>query len=98
VSATATYLFVAPMLTAVGDWPECGTPAWVALDAYDPAKLASLAYAGLRWALEEDTRQEMEREAARAVSTAAPWGHIGQELAERERFYAAKPYLKRRPA
>lgn len=84
VSATATYMAVAPLLVEVADWPLCGTPAWVDLDNNDPRRQAAVAYAALQWTLQQDIEQEAERQASHDISSAYDWG------ANRERDAAAQ--------
>jgi hypothetical protein len=98
VSAVVTYLHVSPLLIQVGNWPQCGTPSWANLDDDDPAKLAAVSYAALQWVLQQDIRQEAEREASQAVSASENWRAIGNAIQRRKEFYAGKPWLKRRTA
>jgi len=95
VSCTAVYQSIAPTLLNVREWPTCGTPAWAALDDGDPRKLAGLFHAALNWAITEDLRQGAEHEAAQAISAAADWSDIANELKGIREFYAARPWLKR---
>jgi hypothetical protein len=76
VSWFEVYSFVAPLLAGVDSWPAAGTPAWTALADDDPAKLAAVLEAGIRWALRIDTEQEILAQAARDVSQAADWSAI----------------------
>jgi Protein of unknown function (DUF2742) len=88
--------FVAPFLEAAGSWPACGSPAWCALDAGDPVKLAALFDNAQHHALRVETCQQAECEAARAISAAADWPAIAQHNKDRAEFYAERPWLKRK--
>lgn len=71
VSATATYLQIAPLL--VDDFPECGTPAWCNLPDEDPRWWAGLVFAALQQVLTQDIRQDAEHQASQAISTTIDW-------------------------
>jgi Protein of unknown function (DUF2742) len=92
VCCSAVYLHVASTLIEAGDWPLCGSPAWVALDDADLAKQASLAYAALQWVLQHDIAQDAEREASQAISAAENWGDLGRAIrAHREVYITRRP-------
>lgn len=71
---------VEPMLTAVGTWPMAGTPEWCELDDDNPAKLAALLDAARHWALRLDSLQEALAGASRAVSAAADWSELADDI------------------
>jgi hypothetical protein len=86
---------ILPALDQVTDWPMLGTPAWCRLADDDPRKWAALLDGAQHWALRVDSCQEARAEASRAVSAAADWPAVAQEIRQRSEFYAAKPWLKR---
>lgn len=79
----------------VGPLPPAGTPAWCAMTAGDPRKLLSLAIAGEHHALRVETAQMGRAEASRAVSVAADWPAVSQEMAQLNSFRKANPWAKR---
>ena len=81
-----------------GVWPAAGTPAWCDLPDDDPAKLAALLDAAQHWALRVETCQAAQCEASRDISAAYDWAALSVWLRRHREFYAAHPYLKRRPA
>jgi hypothetical protein len=87
---------VATYLDEVGSWPMAGTPAWCALPADDPTKLAALLDAARHWALRVETCQTAECEASHAISGAADWARIAQHRYRQRCFYDARPWLKRK--
>lgn len=94
VSCIVVYRYVAATLIDVADWPDCGTPAWTALDDADPRKLASLYHAALNWALTQDILQGAEREASQAISLAADW----KSIASQKRQGRGSAYIPRKTA
>lgn len=67
------YEFVARLLASAGGRPTAGTPAWLALDDDDPAKLDAVLILGVHMALRLDTEQASRAEASRAVASAPDW-------------------------
>ncbi|GLE53732.1 DUF2742 domain-containing protein [Mycobacterium montefiorense] len=92
------HLLVAPWLATVDSWPVAGTPAWCALDDHDPAKWAAVLDAAQHAVLHWDASQQARADASREISAAADWSAIARSIADREAFYAERPWLKRRPA
>lgn len=78
-----------------GGWPIAGTPAWCQLADDDPRKLAAVLDAGQHHALRIETAQEVAAEASQAISGAADWRAIAQDVIERRDFYARNPWAKR---
>lgn len=95
VSWWSVHEYVAPQLAAVESWPMVGTPAWCALDADDPAKMAALLDAAQHHALRVETCQQAKCEASRAISAAEDWPAIAQAIKAHNEFYAERPWLKR---
>jgi hypothetical protein len=91
-------LFVESRLDGIEDRPLLGTPEWCSLSDNDPRKGAAVLEAGVLWALRLDTEQEHRAEASRDIAGAADWSAIGRSVAQREAFYADRPWLKRRSA
>jgi Protein of unknown function (DUF2742) len=98
VSWWSVHEHVAPILARAGSWPMAGSPEWCALADDDPVKLASLLDAARHWALRVETCQVAECEASSDVSAAADWASISRKIKDRNEFYAARPWLRRRPA
>lgn len=94
----SVYLYVAPFLDEVGEWPTIGTVAWRALDDDDPRKIAAILDASQHWALRLETGQIARCGASRDISAAEDWTRVGTELVQHRSFYAARPWLRRRPA
>ncbi len=94
VSWYSVHEYVEPCLTAAGDWPMVGTPAWCSLDDDDPRKLAALFDAAQHWALRLETCQEQRAEASKAVAGAANWGFFGTAI----RRHRTSVYVPRRVA
>jgi hypothetical protein len=95
VSWWSVHEFVVPKLEKAGDWPLLGTPAWCSLDNSDPRKWAAVLDGGQHHALRLETAQEARAEAGRAIAGAADWPAIAREIHELEKFYAARPWLRR---
>ncbi|OCB14200.1 hypothetical protein A5717_11625 [Mycolicibacterium porcinum] len=72
-----------------------GTPQWCALADDDPRKLAALFDAAQHWALRVETSQEGQCQAAQAISAAADWSAIAQELRTLQDFHAEYSWAKR---
>lgn len=70
VSWWSTHVFINALLTQAGDVPAAGTPAWCALDNWDPRKLLALAAAGEHHVLRIEIAQEHQSEIASAISAA----------------------------
>jgi hypothetical protein len=87
VSFWSVHEHVQPVLDEVGSWPMAGTPQWCALDETHPAKTAALLDAARHWALRVETCQEAECEASQAVSAAADWSAIANEIRRRREVY-----------
>jgi hypothetical protein len=96
VSWWSVHEFVAPFLDAAA--PMAGTPAWCDLPDDDPLKWIALLDAARHWALRVETCQEAAAQASRDVSAAWDWAAISVAIRRHTEFYAAHPYLKRRPA
>lgn len=96
VSWWDTHVFVSALVAQLDEpLPAAGSPAWCALAGGDPRKLLALAVAGEHWVLRTETAQAAMADASRAVSAAADWAKISQEIRRRNDFYAARPWLKR---
>lgn len=89
------HAFVLPKLIAVGDWPMIGSPAWCALDEYDPAKWAGVLDAAQHWALRVEYFQQASCDASREISAAMDWSAHARFLKGRADFFAARPWLGR---
>jgi Protein of unknown function (DUF2742) len=87
--------YVAAALAAAGSWPMVGTPAWCALDDYDPAKTAAIFDAAQHWALRVETCQQAQCQASRGISAAEDWSSISREIKCRRDLYAQRPWLRR---
>lgn len=98
VSWWAVHEFVVPRLQQAGDWPLVGTPAWCLLETRDPRKWAAVLDAAQHWALRVETCQEHARDAAHAVAGSVDWSALASQLRDRDDFYRARPWLKRRSA
>ena len=92
------HLFKERVVGWVDERPTAGTPSWCALPDDDARKQAALLDAGVLWCLERDTEQEQRAEASRAIAGAADWRKVAQYFIQRNDFYAAKPWMKRRSA
>ena len=92
---TADRIGVPPEAMPVLRVPLLGTPAWCALDDTDPVKLAAVLNGGQHFALRLEIEQEARADASQAVSAAADWRGIAQELAQLQSFRADRPWLKR---
>jgi hypothetical protein len=86
---------VTPLLREVGSWPAAGTPAWCALDADDPVKLAALLDAAQHWALRVETCQEAEIQASHDISGAADWSAIAAQHRNRAGAIASGAYIRK---
>jgi hypothetical protein len=83
-----------------------GTPAWCALGDTDPRKVAALFDAAQHWALRVETCQiasirglcDSCPAVSRDISAAEDWVAIAQYIKDHREFYAARPWLKRKPA
>lgn len=95
VSWWEVHEFVAPRLEIVGAFPMLGTREWCQLDAGDPKKIAALLDGAQHWALRVDSCQEARCEASKSVAAAADWSAIGAERLRLDKFYEARPGLKR---
>lgn len=82
VSWYETHLFLESVLAQAncGALPWAGTPAWMAMEDSDPRKLLALAVFGVKYALRIDTAQQAVAEASRAVSGAADWSAVAQQV------------------
>jgi hypothetical protein len=81
----SVWCFVRPLLRRTCPYP--GTPAWITLSDHDPAKLAAVLLAGALRSLNESARQDAEREASHAVSTAADWTAVARRVRGRGPAY-----------
>ncbi|MEN3223393.1 DUF2742 domain-containing protein [Mycolicibacterium porcinum] len=96
VSWWSVHEHVCRTLEKLTSWPTLGTPAWCALSDDHPAKLAAMLDAAQHWALRLETCQEARCDAGRAVAGALNWPAVARELRQRNDFYAAQPWLRRR--
>jgi hypothetical protein len=80
-------------LESVGQWPMLGTPGWCELPDDDPAKLAALLDAARHWALRVDMAQQAAADASRAISGAADWSSIANEMRRRKGAYIARQVI-----
>ncbi len=78
--------------------PYPGTLAWLALPDDSPAKKVALLRCASERVLHLEIYQESRAEASKAVAAAVDWPAISREIHQRSDFYAAKPWLRRRPA
>ncbi|WP_263425161.1 DUF2742 domain-containing protein [Mycobacterium avium] len=85
------------MLAQADTGPLCwaGTPDWCAMADGDPRKLLALAMDGVHHVLRKEVAQTAQAAASRAISAAADWTAIGNQIRSRAEFYAARPWLKR---
>ncbi|MGH3634577.1 MAG: DUF2742 domain-containing protein [Mycobacterium sp.] len=91
--------YVAPVLARCHDpIPMVGSVAWQQLPDDHPAKIAAVFDAARHWALRVDTCQEASAEASRAISDAADWSDVAEQIRGRREFLAENPWAKRRPA
>jgi hypothetical protein len=95
VSWWSVHKFVSAVLNQVNDWPMLGTPSWCSLTRDDPRKWAALLDGAQHWALRVDTCQDARAEASRAVSAAADWPAVSQEMVQLNSFRKANPWTKR---
>ncbi|MEY8015251.1 DUF2742 domain-containing protein [Mycobacterium servetii] len=97
VSWYETHEFMQALLAQAncGPLPWPGTPSWCELADGDPRKLLSLAAFGVHNALRVETAQAALAEASRAVSAAADWPKISQEVRQRNEFRAEHTWAKR---
>lgn len=95
VASSEVLEFVQQILAEVPDWPEAGTPEWVALDDNDERKLAAVIAGGLHWALRIDCLQTESAEASRAVSESADWSEISQQARRRQDAITSGAYIPR---
>lgn len=86
VSWWTVHEHVAPLLELVGRWPTVGTPEWCTLEG-GPTKLAAIYDAARHWALHLETAQVASAEASKAVSAAADWKAVAQEIQRRRGVY-----------
>jgi Protein of unknown function (DUF2742) len=96
VSWWSVHQFAAPRLQKAGDWPLVGTPAWCLLETRDPSKWAAILDASQHWALRLETCHQLITDAGRSVAESTDWSALARQLRDREDFYRARPYLKRR--
>lgn len=95
VSWWSVHEFVTRLTELVAAWPMAGTPAWCALDDYDPRKLAAVLDAGQHHALRVETAQEIHAEASKAVAAATDWRAIAQEMHQLHNWRATRPWAIR---
>jgi Protein of unknown function (DUF2742) len=79
----AVAVFAAPLLARIGSWPVPGSLEWIALPDSDPCKLAAVIAVGRYWVFDAACRQDTKREASQAISGAADWGAIANEIRRR---------------
>jgi len=70
-----------------GPAPAAGTPAWQQLAHGDPRKLLALAEAGEFQVLREETAQEQQAEASKAIAEAEDWPAIAHSIRRRHAAY-----------
>jgi hypothetical protein len=95
VNWLVVHRFVQPILAQVDGWPPAGTPAWFELAYDDPVKWCAVLDAAQHWALRIDCEQEARAEASKAVSAAADWVAVANELRQIREFQAKNPWAKR---
>jgi len=95
VSWWRVHEYVTECVGTLTDWPMAGTPAWCDLDDWDPRKLAAVLDAGQHHALRVETAQEARAQASKAISAAADWRGIAQELNQIREFRATRPWATR---
>src|SRR5262249_52626922 len=95
VSWWTAHKFVEPLLLAVGSWPMVGSVEWCELSEEDPRKIAAIYDAARHWAYRVETCQQARAAASREVPEAANWAAIGQQIHQRNTFYAERPWLRR---
>ncbi|WP_406813984.1 DUF2742 domain-containing protein [Mycobacterium sp. M23085] len=66
-----------------GPLPWAGAPEWCAMSDGDPRKLLALAVDGEHHVLRKEVAQAAHAEASRAISAAADWSGIGNEIRRR---------------
>lgn len=96
VSWWSVHEWVQRYLDAAGHYPPAGTPSWCDLADGDRRKWAALLDAARHWVLRVETHQEQLAEASKAVSAAANWPAVAQEIRDLESFRAACPWANRR--
>ncbi|HEU0191427.1 MAG TPA: DUF2742 domain-containing protein [Mycobacterium sp.] len=94
VSFWETHLWCEQKIDGI-DFPMIGTPQWCRLSDDDPAKMAAVYDAAQHHALRVETAQESRKQASDAVSEAADWKHVAQELTQRSAFHAGHPWARR---
>lgn len=67
----------------IGPLPWAGVPEWCAMSDGDPRKLLALAVAGEHHVLRVEVAQTAHAEASRAISAAADWSAIANEIRQR---------------
>ena len=90
------HLFVDPWLTAFRGWPMVGTSDWCALPDDSPIKWAALLDAAQHWALRVDSCQEARAEASQAISASFDWAPISNEVRQRNEYFVANPWARRK--
>lgn len=95
VSWWSVHEFVQAVLNQVNDWPTAGTPAWCTLSHENPAKWAALLDAAQHHSLRLELNQEARADASKAVSSAADWSKVSQEIRQLNDFREAQPWAKR---
>jgi len=98
VSFFPVHEFVQRYLDTAGHYPPAGTPAWCELADGDRRKWAALLDAAQHHVLRVEIGQEALAEASKAVTGAADWSKVAQEIRGRSDFYARNPWAKRRVA
>jgi hypothetical protein len=98
VSWWSVHEFIAAQLGQVDNWPMVGTQAWCELPDTDARKIAAIYDAAQHWALRIDTCQQAMADAGSEISAAADWSAIARKRKAHNEFYAARPWLRRRPA
>ena len=90
VSWADVHEFVLPRLSAVGEWPLVGSPAWCGLAGRDPAKWASILDAAQHWALRLEYHQQATCQASHAISAALDWASASRMVQRRRQIDALR--------
>lgn len=95
VSWWSVHEYVTRLNATISEWPLAGTPAWCDLPDYDPRKLAAVLDAGQHHALRVEVAQESRADASKAISAAADWHGISQEISQIRNFRRTRPWAQR---
>jgi hypothetical protein len=96
VSFWAVHQWVQKFLDTAGAYPWPGTPAWCLLPDDSREKWAGLLDFAQHHALRVETAQQAQAEASKAVASAADWPKVAREIRQRNDFYSARPWMRRK--